>query len=164
MPVEWNGDEFMQGLREDAAYALNASALMAADFARNQMPQMPTRVTKKGIFFGKKMRGGKTVYTSSPPGGYPGRRTGLLYRSMTVGKADPQSLVASFGVYGGAKEAPHAQVKAAGAKSYGMYLEFGTKNMKARPWAMPTINRAPLAKQFQGALTYAYTKRTGGSA
>lgn len=163
MPVEWNGDEFMQGLREDASYALNNAAFAAESYAKTHMQLIPPRITRAGIFFGKKLKGGKEVYPGAPPGTFPGVREGNLRNSMAAGTSTPADLTASFGVYGGAQRPKHAAVVATGTKGYAGYLQFGTRNMKPRPWATLTLEQAPLAQAFQTAITAAYAKRVGGS-
>ena len=153
MPIdEDNFGEFMQRIRGASAVALNEAAVEAEGYARKRIQIIPPRITKAGVFFGKRMKGGKEVYPGAPPGTFPATRSGNLRNSMTTSTADAANLVSSFGVYGGAKKAPHVTVKGTGTKGYAGYLEFGTSKMKARPWATPTMAGAPIAKVFQSSI------------
>lgn len=69
-------------------------------------------------------RGGKTAQRSSP-GQYPKSDRGALVASIN-------SNVSNNGLYG----------KAGTNLKYGLYLEFGTVRMGARPWLSPSFRKA----------------------
>jgi HK97 gp10 family phage protein len=160
LPIdEDNFDEFMLRIRGASAVALNEAAVEAEGYARRSMQRIPPRITKAGVFFGKRMKGGKEVYPGAPPGTFPGVRTSNLRNSMSTSTADAANLVSSFGVYGGGNYqagaragGPHVTVKGTGTRGYAGYLEFGTSKMKARPWATPTMAGAPIAKVFESSI------------
>ena len=66
---------------------------------------------------------GRNIYRSAPPGEFPGIRTGLLKRSIRVTKATKSSLAVYVGT----------------DVQYGRHLEYGTRNMPARPWLRRTF-------------------------
>ena len=99
-------------------------------------------------------RTSRNVYFASPPGSFPGVRTGLLRNSIDFEAATAESLYALVGT---------------GQKN-GRWQEFGTmhKNqhgalvrMPARPWCKRTLNEQAknLAKVFQDQMGYALARR-----
>lgn len=164
MPVEWNENFMPQFRAEVVTPALEAALITGAEYAKAQMPQMTLVSSQYGNAPHLK-RGKSTRYTSSRPGGYPGRRTQHLYRSMTHAAPDPTQprLVGSFGVYGGRRGLKHRTVTGT-AKGYGRYLEFGTKRMRPRPYLKPTAERAPMAEAFTRTAKRNFAQTFGGGA
>ena len=144
---------FRRVMREVASTALTQMALEAADYAAKGMQRIPPRITKAGIFFGVKKRGGKRVWPGAPPGTFPAVRTSNLRNSMTFAASTPETLASSFGVYSGRKGGMvHRLASIAGTRGYAAHLQFGTRGargMKARPWATLTLQQAPLSEAFQ---------------
>lgn len=162
MGVEWN-NEFMPKFRAEVVKpALDAAMIAAQGYAIRNIQTIPPRITSRTI-----TRGGRTrtrsrkIKSHSRPGEFPNSDTGNLRNSISVSLADPQTLTASFGVYGGAKKQPHRLVVRGTARGYGMYLERGTRRMKPRPFLAPTAQRAPMAKTFAQAAQRLYSGAFG---
>lgn len=88
-----------------------------------------TLVTLSGPRSGRtyKVPGTRRTYTASSPGKPPASRTGELRGSVKIEiRSSGKKLTGLVGT----------------EKKYGPMLEFGTKNMKARPWLKPSFERA----------------------
>lgn len=84
------------------------------------------RGIQRGPASGQTYKRGARTHTASAPGEYPMSDTGRLASSVqfTVAtKTKPQAIVGTNIVYG-------------------PYLEFGTSKMSARPWLMPSFQKA----------------------
>ena len=84
------------------------------------------RGIQRGPASGRTYKRGAGTHRASAPGEYPMSDTGRLASNVqfTVAtKAKPQALVGTNIVYGA-------------------YLEFGTSKMSARPWLMPSFQKA----------------------
>lgn len=68
----------------------------------------------------------RRTHTASAPGQYPASDTGRLLGSVRMELPTSARLVGRVGT----------------AVDYGAYLEFGTSRMTARPWLLPSFNRA----------------------
>lgn len=125
----WKGDELKALVAKSVADGLNAGAVTLQNI-------MATKMSTRHNVVGKGGKSGKrNIYKSAPPGAYPGWRTGNLARSIGVRNATPSSLVSAAGVTKNLdKETDGAPVG-----TYALYLEFGTKRMAARPWAMRSL-------------------------
>lgn len=144
---------FRRVMREVASSALTHMAVVAADYAAKHMQMLPPRLTKSGIFFGVKQKGGKRVWPGAPPGTFPGVRTSNLRNAMTFAASTPETLASSFGVYSGSTGGMvHRLASVVGTRGYAAHLQFGTRGargMKARPWATLTLSEAPLTDAFE---------------
>lgn len=143
---------FPRVMREVASSALTHMAVVAADYAAKGMQRLPPRLTRSGVFFGVKTRGGKRVWPGAPPGTFPGVRTSNLRNSMTFAASTPETLASSFGVYSGREGMVHRLASVVGTRGYAAHLQFGTRGprgMKARPWATLTLQQAPLTEAFE---------------
>lgn len=125
--VVWHGEKAKAAAREACADALLVAAQIVAEQMRANIG------TEGGGVIGsdlnprwmqgppspfKKRRRKKAKYFSSPPGSFPGWRTGHLARSMT------------------AQPGQGLSARAGSSVKYGYWLEYGTTKMPARPWAM----------------------------
>lgn len=137
----FNKTRLMDAVRTTASDALNGMAIAGADYADAGMQRIPPTIGKDG---------GKT-WPGAPAGTFPAVRTSNLRRSMTFGKSSPDDLRASFGVYSGRESGGvvHKIASVRGTRGYASALEFGTRNMQARPWATLTLAGAPLLSTFQ---------------
>jgi hypothetical protein len=160
--LDWRGPEVERLTREAAAAGLNAAAPVLADkMARNfgtegggvvGADQSPLT---GGPTKGRKRKRGRARYTAAPPGAFPGVRTGNLRNSIAFSRATPARLVAAAGT--NLARAPRAvggkPLSARDVDRYGLYLEFGTSKMAARPWALRTLreNQRALFSVFLGA-------------
>lgn len=82
------------------------------------------RGPKSGVTY---RRGGVT-HRASAPGQYPASDTGRLASSVRMEMPQPGNLTGRVGT----------------AVNYGPHLEFGTSRMAARPWLMPSFERAKI--------------------
>lgn len=73
---------------------------------------------------GRTYRRGTVTHTASAPGQYPATDSGRLVSSVRVVPDTPTSYRVGTGV------------------EYGPMLEFGTSRMHARPWLLPSFERA----------------------
>lgn len=81
---------------------------------------------RKLVNYATGKRGGKrgrNVYRAAPPGAFPGIRTGRLRQSIGIDRATRTRLVVAIGTN----------------LLYGRHLEYGTRNMPARPWLRRTF-------------------------
>lgn len=160
--LDWRGPDVERMTREAAAAGLNAAAPVLADrMARNFGSEGGGVVGADlsplagGPTHGRRRRRGRDRYVSAPPGAFPGVRTGNLRNSIAYSRATPARLVAAAGT--NLARAPRsAGGKAPSARDvdrYGLYLEFGTSKMAARPWALRTLreNQRQLFSVFLGA-------------
>jgi hypothetical protein len=151
MSVEWNGESFKLAMRQAVAKGLTETARLAANEVTVRMPRASVIGTRKS----RKTGATYTLYAtpSSPPGGYPARRTSSLANSITYSFASPDNLRAAFGVFGG-KEGPQRVIlDGVGADGYPKYLEFKPISSGGRRWARRTVteNQKKLALRFQTA-------------
>jgi phage gpG-like protein len=70
----------------------------------------------------------RRTHTASAPGAYPATDTGRLASSVAAILPTSADMTGQVGTH----------VK------YGAYLEFGTSRMAARPWLLPSFNRAKI--------------------
>lgn len=75
--------------------------------------------------------GGNKVYSPSNPGTSPGTRTGQLRESISSQRIKQLQWAAGSNLGSGDGLAP-----------YGLFHEFGTADMPARPWARPALARS----------------------
>lgn len=147
--VEWHQDEWERDTLHPAiAAGLKRAAIVAQVGMLRGMGSEGGGVLrkatkrKKGGKFVKNAEGrGRNVYYPAPPGAYPGVRTGFLRRAIVWWR--PRSKATG-------KEAPFVRVGVPGGLSnrggmeiaeYAAFLERGTGRMKARPWAMRTLEK-----------------------
>lgn len=131
-------DDLIAGFRKEA----QKRALQCAHAVRNHAVRGMTG-TKTGRRY--KVKGQNVWYNASRPGEYPARPTGRLATSIRVVAQENLSMA------GGATFAGLVGTNLL----YGVYLEMGTVNMKARPWlsmalfaAQPDI-QAILSKKWE---------------
>ena len=141
--VTWNPEKFQARLVAAANAGLTAAAAHIAGEAKRNMGSEGGGVLGRGgrvirNFQGRKIgqrpkltRTGRQRYVSAPPGAFPGVRLGNLRRSLT--HVTPEELGTPLRAAYGTNV------------DYGRHLEFGTRKMAARPWAMRS------ALQAQGA-------------
>jgi hypothetical protein len=115
--VEWFGDGF-----QDYMKAANAKCL--SKVAISLLSIMKATVTGKGGFVGA---GTRKHHTPSSPGNPPAVDTGHYRRSIQM---DATGL-----------SRPNPFVLVGSNVKYGPYLEFGTRNMQARPHWRPTLKK-----------------------
>lgn len=77
---------------------------------------------------GRTYRRGNATHQASAPGQYPASDTGRLAGSVRFELPQPGSLTGRVGT----------------SVAYGPMLEFGTSRMAARPWLMPSFERAKI--------------------
>ena len=159
MTVEWRGDEWMkETLHPAVAHGLGKAAIVAQIGMRKGMGSEGGGVLRKagkkkqkdGTFKKNSTGKGRNVYFSSPPGRYPGVRTGFLRRGIVwwrpraraTGRRAP---FVRIGVPGGL-----ANKEGTSISYYAKLLEEGSTYMPARPWAMRTIkdHKKKMAKAF----------------
>lgn len=121
--VTWKADEFVADVRGAVAVGLTAGAKVIADEMRRNMG------SEGGGVVGKTPTG-RNIYKASPPGAFPGIRTGNLRRSIMHVGATAANLISSAGSAAGKQD------------RYGLWLEYGTRKMAPRPWILRSFNRA----------------------
>ena len=148
MTVKWRADDWMADpFRKAVAHGLGKAAIVAQVEMRKGMGSEGGGVLRKagkkkqkdGTFKKNSTGKGRNVYFSSPPGRYPGVRTGFLRssivwwqpRARATGKLAP---FVRIGVPGGL-----ANKEGTSISYYAKLLEDGSTYMPARPWAMRTI-------------------------
>lgn len=135
--VKWTPENLTVPLRKAIAQGLTAGAALLADtMARNMgseggkptgMSDVVSFTTKKGKQVTFKLNKARMTYEAAKPGHFPGIRTGNLRNSITYEGATSQELAARAGTVLGAED------------KYGLWLEYGTKKMAARPWALRSL-------------------------
>jgi hypothetical protein len=120
---DWFGDEcqrsIIEATWEGLVYATNCYLERLRDVLNVSNPGV--RVKRK------RGKGSYTIYpTPSKPGEPPRARSGFLKKN-TIAEYDQSILTTRVGVTVFAK--------------YGLWLELGTKFMKARPWLMATLKK-----------------------
>lgn len=127
MGVKWLGTEFIKSLEAAIETRMDICAQHIADEARNLMRDTKTRADKGRVMWskGKKRtkRGYKLRYVSNP-GQAPAVQTGHLARSVQWERAGRYTRRVGTNV------------------KYGLYLELGTRKMRARPWLRPAMLRS----------------------
>jgi hypothetical protein len=83
---------------------------------------------QRGPKSGRTYRKGGVTHQASAPGQYPASDTGRLAGSVRMEMPQPGRIVGSVGT----------------AVAYGPHLEFGTSRMAARPWLLPSFERAKI--------------------
>ena len=93
---------------------------------------------KSGPASGRTYKRGTVTRTASAPGQFPMSDTGQLMGNIRSIEASKSRLQAVIGT----------DIK------YGAHLEFGTSNMEARPWLMPSFRKATdnVAKELKAKL------------
>jgi hypothetical protein len=148
--LNWNGPEVERLSRDAAAAGLNAAAVMLADrMARNFGSEgggvvgADASPLAGGPRTGRRRRKGRgrARYASAPPGAFPGVRTSNLRNSIAFSRATPARLVAAAGtnLSRSPRKVDGKVLSARDVDRYGLYLEFGTSKMAARPWALRTL-------------------------
>ena len=115
--VEWHGDKLTKHMQ-----AANAKCL--SKVAINLVAIMKATVTGKGGSVGA---GTRKHHTPSSPGNPPSVDTGHYRRSIQMD--------------GTGLSRPNPFVLVGSNVKYGPYLEFGTRNMQARPHWRPTLKK-----------------------
>lgn len=128
--VELRLDEIMENARDNIDKYVRAGAVEVLSSSVESM--------QRGVKTGKVYkRGDDKEHQSSAPGEAPATDTGNLASSvmMVESKDDGYWLVGTD-------------------EDYGEYLEFGTEDMKARPWLIPALeeNRDKIERKIQQAL------------
>lgn len=144
--VTWRGDEWLRAALPHFNAGLTAAAAVGASYAASKMGTEGGGQLVGGKVINVK-RGSKPVrakgkarYVASPPGTYPGRRTGHLTRSVM--SVSPERLGTPL----------HAAYGT--ATRYGRFLELGTRRMAPRPWVIRS------ARESQPAMREAFVART----
>jgi phage gpG-like protein len=83
---------------------------------------------QRGPKSGRTYRRGNVVHTASAPGQYPATDTGRLASSVRAELPTEASMTARVGT----------------SVAYGPMLEFGTSRMAARPWLLPSFQKAKI--------------------
>jgi len=120
--LNWTPENLTKPLNEAVAKGLTAGAALLSDTMARNMG------SEGGGVVGK-TKTGRNIYKASPPGRFPGIRTGNLRNSITYEAATASHLTSVAGTTVGK------------ADKYGMFLEFGTSKMAARPWALRSFNQ-----------------------
>lgn len=156
--VEWHESEWRNRSLNPAVEAgLTRAAIVAQVAMRRGMGSEGGGVLrkaskrKKGGKFVKNQPGkGRNVYFPSPPGRYPGVRTGFLRRAIVwwwprSRATGEQAPFARIGVPGGLANKDGVSIA-----DYGAILETSSNPKMRRPWAMRTIEqeRTRMAREF----------------
>jgi phage gpG-like protein len=83
---------------------------------------------QRGPKTGARYRRGGVVHQASAPGQYPASDTGRLASNVRFELPTPSNMTGRVGTN----------------IAYGPYLEFGTSRMAARPWLLPSFERAKI--------------------
>ncbi len=153
--ITWTADQW----RAAAVPAINkgltaAAAVMADTAARNfgteggGVAGASASPLTGGPTSGRTRVRGSARYFSSPPGAFPGVRTGMLRNSVAF--ASPDSLGTPL----------HAAYGT--AVKYGRMLEFGTSRMPARPWIVRSAFQARPKAQAVFVRTASAALKAGG--
>ncbi len=123
--VEWNSDEFFADLQDAIQDGLEDVGVSLADAYGDVLNRRASNKSNGGI--------------PAPPGYPPAKDTGTLARSISY-----QMRLGSVSV-GVSRNSP--------ANQYALPLEYGTRNMAARPWLRPTL------KKFRRKINRIFTRR-----
>jgi len=112
---------------------------MGAEAVRNTMLEGMQRGPHSGRFY--RVPGYSKMYQASAPGEYPAVATGNLIANINV-EMDKDGLSADIGVLDTARV------------DYAAYLEYGTRNMEARPFIAPSFeaNEKEIKRNIQNAV------------
>jgi hypothetical protein len=83
---------------------------------------------QRGPKSGRTYRKGNVTHQASAPGQYPASDTGRLATGVRMEMPQPGRIIGRVGT----------------AVAYGPHLEFGTSRMAARPWLLPSFERAKI--------------------
>lgn len=83
---------------------------------------------ERGPKTGRTYRRGNVAHTASAPGQYPASNAGILASSVRMELPTTANMTGRVGT----------------AVAYGPMLEFGTSRMAARPWLLPSFERAKI--------------------
>ena len=118
MALMWHGDEAIRRVNGTMVQRLQGAAMYVRGEARKNISVgQPTRLTHP-VAGGSRRVG----LEPSAPGEYPKKVTGQLRQSVSW-EVDEKRLTARVGTN----------------LDYGMWLELGTRLMKARPWLLRTV-------------------------
>ena len=117
----------MDFVQNNVLKVLNSSALLVEGSAKESI--------QRGIKSGKTYRRGSVVHQASAEGEAPATDTGFLVSNITHQFAKKGKTMAS---------------KVLSKANYSKFLEFGTRNMGARPFLQPALekNRAAIKQKF----------------
>ena len=117
----------MDFVQNNVLKVLNSSALLVEGSAKESI--------QRGIKSGKTYRRGSVVHQASAEGEAPATDTGFLVSNITHQFAKKGKTMAS---------------KVLSKANYSEFLEFGTRNMGARPFLQPALekNRAAIKQKF----------------
>ena len=117
----------MDFVQNNVLKVLNSSALLVEGSAKESI--------QRGIKSGKTYRRGGVVHQASAEGEAPATDTGFLVSNITHQFAKKGKTMAS---------------KVLSKANYSEFLEFGTRNMGARPFLQPALekNRAAIKQKF----------------
>tara|TARA_B100001939_G_C16934769_1_gene615537 strand:- start:578 stop:1003 length:426 start_codon:yes stop_codon:yes gene_type:complete len=117
----------MDFVQNNVLKVLNSSALLVEGSAKESI--------QRGIKSGKTYRRGGVVHQASAEGEAPATDTGFLVSNITHQFAKKGKTMAS---------------KVLSKANYSKFLEFGTRNMGARPFLQPALekNRAAIKQKF----------------
>ena len=117
----------MDFVQNNVLKVLNSSALLVEGSAKESI--------QRGIKSGKTYRSGGVVHQASAEGEAPATDTGFLVSNITHQFAKKGKTMAS---------------KVLSKANYSEFLEFGTRNMGARPFLQPALekNRAAIKQKF----------------
>lgn len=149
--IKFDEGQIRRAIEEATADALNTGAVVLVDAMRSNFGSEGGGVARKQYFKYKRapgggfvtnkhgrpirQRSGRNVYFASPPGSFPGVRTGRLRNSIAI---DPAAVGRPYALIG-------TNLK------YGRVLEFGgigrardgsKFTIPARPWAVRSMNQA----------------------
>jgi HK97 gp10 family phage protein len=117
----------MDFVQNNVLKVLNSSALLVEGSAKESI--------QRGVKTGKTYRRGGVVHQASAEGQAPATDTGFLVSNITHQFAKKGKTMAS---------------KVLSKANYSEFLEFGTRNMGARPFLQPALekNRAAIKQKF----------------
>jgi len=103
---------------KSGASCISKALFKAANVVKNQAVRDMHSISQGEIY-----RRGSVNHTASKPGDAPNVDTGTLVNSLFVAKVDQLTYKVGTNI------------------DYGTHLEFGTRNMAARPWLKPAFNK-----------------------
>ena len=130
--LEWHGQEFFLLATRGTVTGMKKAAIYTQGVARKMIG---------GTGSGRTYRRGKSgkVHTASAPGQPPARDTGILTSSVSYDVKVKGPVVT--GRIGPDVDKIKGRAKTSDPE-YGLYLELGTRNMKRRPWLVPSVIKA----------------------